>query len=492
MLKTTGSYYVFYTYSKCLVVLFLLQIILFSLHIYALSDDLVWRLSSTDSSTSRFRELNLTYDMVVVGGSKPYVDFTETFQIEILDPHYNSPFKLKYKVDLYLVKNPNLEIGDNYSALILNETPACLLFTNKSIRIIFSIHGAEAVVTLLLNKSYLICNVKPWFQVLGDLSLGTLRYFNKSHSLYMGFVYGAKLQARFLIDFSKWALFSNNTYVGDILFLIDRKELGLNATILLVRHSDTITCKVNNSKYPTSVLVYINYTKHPLTDFEHNNIKVNNMDISLGDYFKPALNNIKIINPPMELLKYWVDTARKYSMKLIDYGNNTYLIANMDFGRIYEAIDESRYWRLKYIPIELYERNEMKFYRFRPFVVIDGEPYCIVPSEDHIDLLYDVVNGVMLELSYTESIQTLTRVSRILPPDILLHGMGINSIRYPYGAKLSIKASTINIGVEDKIELGGKASIHLDPYNVLSIIVAIVLVLFTVIVLSYIKRGHHS
>ncbi len=473
-------------FSTIIVILFITQLLL-SVHVFSLSNNQrnLYGLQSLNTF-SQIKRFNLTYDILVHGGN--YVNS----YMKILDPNYGKTFEPVYRVGLYIVKEPDIEVGANYTTLLLNQTPACIVLTNNTVKMSINLINNKMKILLALNKAYLICNIEPWFQYKGNVSLNTIKYFGKDYSLYTGFTDKVIIQSEFVVNAGKWALFKNGVYIGDIIFMISKDELGLNSTILLLRHTSTVTCTVNNTVYPSSVLIYVNYTKHPSKDFILNTIKVDRINIGLGDHFKPVLNNIRIINPPIELVRHWMELARKYSLAFIDYGNNTYDVLNTNFSRTYNVISRLRYWSLKYTTSSIIRSNGMVFYRFKPFISIGNVSYCVVPYEHNLSISYSILNGVMLEMNFSGRIPTLTNRTILIPPDILLHGLGVGAIVYPYNTTLSIRLSKASFNLQGNVELGSYTYINLNIHDIViftTIIVVLAIIIVLLLLLAKIKKG---
>ena len=432
--------------------------------------------SSSDNAIS------LTYEVSVQ--AKIYLD---------LNLFVSNNKSIEYKYSLIAVPDTVETVRVGGYDILVNKTPGCIILINNTTLLKVAVEKNHMVnLSLITSKAFLVCNVKPWFNFKGNLTLRDVEYrqplANSSLHMrvYIGSVSQVLLSSNLTLNDNVWALFHGNKYIGDMIFAISKHDMNKNSTLLLFYHGRDIELKLQEKSYPTAFLSYVNYTNHPPYGFNYNNVSLESSDICLSDFWKPSLANIKMINPSLDILNTWKKIAKEQGLTLISLPNNTYIVKNSLIEKAYQSLKDYRKWKLYYKVIVHSKYDNTEFYRLRPFITIDNISYAVVPLPYNMTVLYDNTHGILLYMAFNNTLPPSTIIKRyaLLPVDPLYYGLNIRMILYPRDSTLYIKLIEAKINKTNVIEIGGTPSINplysrlVEALTVASVIVVAIAIVF--------------
>ncbi len=377
---------------------------------------------------------------------------------------------ISYTYMLILARNSSTDVIGivDLRDLLANKTAACNIYGNSSAMLDVAIQGNRVNLSLIMVNPLLLCNVRPWFKVEGNISLSKIQYGSPDTSkqdfkVYIGYARKITLSTSLLLNDTSWSIFRKNSYVGDMIFLLRNAELYQNATLLLFRHSGGVGLKLSDKEYPTAIVAFINYTDHPLglNKFNYDNISISPIDLCKADFSKPSIGIVKMINPSVDLLNHWRKMAHQYNLLLVDFHNNTYIVKNHVIEQAYSMVNDSRLWRLDYYLISESRIGDTEFYRYHPFIIINNTSYGIVPPTSNLTVIYDNINGILLSVNVSNSIEPIV-IKRYhwYPIDILGYGLNISMIVFPRNSTLSIKLVDARINETQITVISGNPGIN--------------------------------
>ncbi len=398
----------------------------------------------------------------------------------------NGSFSYLYMLIVARNQDSNVRLVD----LLDNKTAACSIYGNSSAVLDVTIRDNKVDLVLTLVNVLLICNVKPWFNVEGDVSLSKIQYdlsnANKQEAkIYAGRAARVLLKSSLLFNNTSWSILRGNNYIGDMIFFLRDIELYQNATLLLYRHTGDVELKFGDKVYPTALVAFVNYTNHPLglNEFSYNDVNISSSDLCVAEFSKPAIGIVKMINPPVDLLNHWRKIVHKHNLLLVDLQNNTYIVKNYIIEQVYRAINSNRLWRLNYYLVSSSRIDDTEFYRYYPFTIINNTPYGIVPPTSNITTMYDNINGVLVLVNISNNLKPSAIIREYMwyPIDILRFGFNISMIVFPRNSTLSMKLIDATINKAQLTVIGSpvlnKASKEMVKPLFITLILSVILLL---------------